>query len=190
MSKNTKENFIEAFLVLAREQKNLDFSISMLCKKAGYTRATFYSYFQTFEDVLHAINDEVHAECYPEITKFQLKNLNSDNLLDVLLPALYKHRETLRIIYMSGCEYQWTTFTIEKYWSWAKDGIISLTQNTVVKHPELFFSLLLKQIQSIIYNWLIYDFAEKPKEVKERFQFFLTHSFTQLTDFSEGTVMK
>ena len=178
-----------AFLTIADEQKNLNFSISKLCKKAGYTRATFYRYFQTFEGVLRAINDEVHAECLPEITKFNLKALNTDILLDILLPALYKHRETLRIIYMSGCEYKWTTLTIEKYWPWAKDDIVKLTENTVAKHPDLFFSLMLKQIQSIIYNWLIYDAAEKPKVVKARFQFFLSHSFAQLTDFSEDSVM-
>lgn len=182
MGTPTKNNLIEAFLVLAKEQKNLDFTVSELCKKAGYTRATFYRYFQTFDDVLRAINDDVHKECYTELTKFDLKDVNLDILLDIILPALYKKREILRIIYRCGCEYQWTGLTLEKYWTWAKNFAIKASKNTGAKSPELFFSLQLKQIQSIIYNWLLEDNVEKPKEVKARVTYFLSHSFIDLMD--------
>ncbi len=51
-------DFIEALLRLFTESGAGDISVSALCAKAGYSRSTFYRYFESLDEVHEALEDQ------------------------------------------------------------------------------------------------------------------------------------
>ncbi len=76
----TRENLIDAFWSLYRQQKLDRITVKDITDKAGYNRSTFYEYFQDINDVLNQLEDALL-----EFLKAQIQNNMADALNDDIL---------------------------------------------------------------------------------------------------------
>lgn len=89
-SAERQKQFQEILLSMMEEQSYQSITVTALCEKMGTSRRVFYRYFETLEDVLNAIVDEVlagayyHLEVRVEILKFFCYWKEHKAFLDVL----------------------------------------------------------------------------------------------------------
>jgi len=89
-STERQKQFEQTLLELMEKQLYKEITVSALCKEMGAPRKAFYRYFDSIEDVLNALTDEIiikaslHVEGQIELEKFFEYWKNEKAFLDVL----------------------------------------------------------------------------------------------------------
>lgn len=89
-SSERQKVFGETLLKMMKKQDFKEITVSALCKEMGVPRKAFYRYFDTKEDVLNALTDEIllgavlHVESQIELEKFFEYWRNQKDFLDIL----------------------------------------------------------------------------------------------------------
>jgi len=83
LTTQTKENLIQAFWSLYRQQKIEHITIKDITTKAGYNRSTFYEYFVDIYDVLNRLED-VLLEYLKDQILISLENGLNDDIIQKL----------------------------------------------------------------------------------------------------------
>lgn len=58
-NEDVRNDFLEALLKLFQENPGAEVSVAALCAKAGYSRSTFYRYFDSLPEAHEALEDRV-----------------------------------------------------------------------------------------------------------------------------------
>ena len=93
----TRANLIEAFWSLYRQRKIEHITIQDITDKAGYTRSTFYEYFQDIYDVLNQL-EEALLEYQKEQVLKSLESGPNDNLVQNLAEVYESKGDYLSIL--------------------------------------------------------------------------------------------
>lgn len=76
MSQTARDYIIEAFLQLLRVIDYKKITVTMIVKKAGINRKTFYDYFQNREDLLNQVEEEILNKFILHLGESNEKKLN------------------------------------------------------------------------------------------------------------------
>ena len=124
----TRDNFIDAFWDIMRNEGMRGVTVSKIVKKAGYNRSTFYAYFTDIYDLIdqaeQIIIDTMNEEIY-SISAYDFF-LDSDGVTDRIVNALLKYDDKFFLLLSNGGEPQFR----KKIQESAKGFVYNLLGNT------------------------------------------------------------
>ena len=89
------QDIYAALVSLLKKEGNSDFSISLLCQKAGVSRAFFYKHFQTFDDVF------VQAETQNILSYLRTLPHKYKYLFSTTMSSYFKFLRSNRDVYLN-----------------------------------------------------------------------------------------
>lgn len=90
----TKQDFIEAFLLLCQEKGFSKVSVKDIVEKAGYNRSTFYYHYEGLDDLL----DDIQDLLLEDLTDIDLQADFNQIIQDLVDKALHSRRHVLEIL--------------------------------------------------------------------------------------------
>ncbi|MDO5039738.1 TetR/AcrR family transcriptional regulator [Clostridium sp.] len=153
------QNWIaKSLLKLMKYQPYKDITVTQICQEANLVRKTFYRNFDSKEDILHFIFDNLFND-------FQ-RNKNFDKLSPKEIIYLYysywiKHKDLLKLIHENNL-----FFLINKKYINYTESFISLLPDTKIQLLEnnnlspYFFNFIASSMSSILELWVKRDFNE------------------------------
>ena len=88
-----RDDFIEALLRLFREGAAGEVSVATLCAKAGYSRSTFYRYFDSLDEVHEALEDRSIPQKELDSLIAGNRIIGMEEITNVFLSALIERKE-------------------------------------------------------------------------------------------------
>lgn len=160
----TKDRLKKALLDSLKEKSLKDISISELCSKASVNRNTFYSHYQSVEDLLSEIEaqflevilSKIHVA--PDTTKSVVE------LLSQILSCLVDNKEMCRLLFTDNGDKNFMR-TIVMF------ALPSAVKNwtTELKIPEdkatKLYYFIIGGAMNVIEQWAKDDFVETPEEL-------------------------
>ena len=163
----TKKKIKKALVSLLSEKEFDSISVSSVCSRAHIHRSTFYSHYENIEmiidDVLNDCN-QIYIKNYPSISNmsrleqscFWLETIRNG---EMLVPVLITNKDKLSLIVQRFENSESTDKLIrDSVFSFLFNHGICFDENTAYQ----FYSSM---IFSIIYQWILTDFAAPTKEV-------------------------
>jgi AcrR family transcriptional regulator len=98
-SLRSKKSFQDAFEDLLSSHPYGKITISMIAKKAGYARHTFYNHFETKEDLLNSLVDEIIGSFFDTVGNWELISSDPEGDLKVghkFFSVWKDHREIVK----------------------------------------------------------------------------------------------
>ena len=98
-SAEVRNDFIEALFWLFREGAPNEVSVATLCAKAGYSRSTFYRYFDSLDEVHEALEYRVIPQ--KELDSLIKRNriVDMEDITNVFLSTLSERKSVLSILF-------------------------------------------------------------------------------------------
>ena len=175
-SLRTKAAFLSAFLSLMR-QKNFDeISVSDLIKGAGYSRTTFYSYYQDKFDMVEKIVDEeavdfVNAICGP-IPNDAVMKFDSKMFLPGL--SLFRHVAQRKDLYYFLIHNMLPGYSMDFFCRKTSKVFHSIISIEITDHSmselnfDLYCYITTDTYLSFIKYWELHDFSFSPEYMAEQ----------------------
>lgn len=88
--RQTRRHFLQAFWGLYQKQPVHTITIGVLCRSAGYSRTTFYEYFQDIYDVLEIFEDNVIEQFLRELDQYVVFEKKIDELERMIVQGFPK----------------------------------------------------------------------------------------------------
>ena len=152
-----KRELRRAFIDLCIEQGYQNIIISSLTQRADLNRMTFYSHYDTIEDVFQEFVDDMTAEISSRIAKE--KEFTIDGFIAILNSVMYREIDFFRYVAKTGNRADFKTAF--------KDAIGQLIQIDLKKNPSLTKrqQLILSDLDAVCIaysylDWLAGDYGE------------------------------
>lgn len=97
--KTVHTDFTEALMHLYTENNLEDISVVMLCKKAGYSRSTFYRNFNTIDDVMQELEESAIPYQSMNYLLSKSSTLEMEEITNSFLKALVDHKDKYRALF-------------------------------------------------------------------------------------------
>lgn len=152
----------DALLILMREKKYRDISITGICKKAGVTRMSFYRNYESKEDILKKWIASV-TEDFLEESGISYKNDSSRDYFVKLFTHLQRYREISVALYRADLIH----LVREQF----DKVFLRLHADEYDPYKSYFLS---GGIYNVFLLWLMNGCAETPEELAERMEGLLT----------------
>lgn len=174
-SVRTRTAFLNALLWLMKRKPFDDISVSALIERAGYSRTTFYSYYQDKFDMLEKIMDEeavnfVSAVCYPIPTDDTMR-FDSNIFLPGL--SLFRHVAERKDLYyllihnkLPGQSTDSLTRRISKVFQ--KVLSVEITEPPPNLNYDLYCYITSDTYLAFIKYWEMHDFSYSPEYMAEQ----------------------
>lgn len=98
-SAEVRDDFIEALLRLFKENPTDDISVGALCTKAGYSRSTFYRYFESLEEVHEALENRSVPTSAMERLLEGGGRVGMEEITNLFLESLSERKQTFEILF-------------------------------------------------------------------------------------------
>ena len=152
-----KRELRRAFIDLCIEQGYQNISISSLTERADLNRMTFYSHYDTIEDVFQEFVDDMVSEIGSHITAED--EFTIDGFISILNTVMYREIDFFRYVAKSGSRADFKTSF--------KDAIAQLIHIDMKKNPALTQqeALILTDLDAVCIaysylDWLAGDYGE------------------------------
>ena len=164
----------ESLLTLLRSQDYARVTVTDICRQANIPRRTFYHYFNSKDEILDAVVENLMLSCNL-ITMFDFESgveaVRESYLRFFLFWA--EHRDFLELLLKQGLEGRLILFTSQ----WLHDGNVLLPFPRHM-NPELMVlgrSVASSGFFSLLFHWCRTGFRETPEEMAEYVTWFMTH---------------
>ena len=155
--KKNKQELRRAFIDLCIEQGYQSITISSLTERADLNRMTFYSHYDTIEDVFQEFVDDMTNEIAARIS--EEKEFTIDGFIAILNSVMYREIDFFRYVAKAGSRADFKTAF--------KDAIGQLIQIDMKKNPSLTKQqqLILCDLDAVCIaysylDWLAGDYGE------------------------------
>lgn len=99
MAIRTQKAIADAFLSLIQEHAYGHISVTDICRRADVVRKTFYNHFQSKDDVVHYLINDIFHEME---SRMDLKNMSVQQILLIAFRFVMENREALLLFYNRG----------------------------------------------------------------------------------------
>lgn len=161
----TRRLLRDAMLQLLCDRPLEKISVSALCRTAGINRTTFYHHYQTPNDVLVTMENEIVEELQqyvvPSLTKQSAKQLVTD-----ICTTLQKHADTLRVLFRCKVDAQLSTVISSLNQSLLKlRDTLPNTRDLDAASLRLTATFLGTGGYFLIRQWLLEEIDKTPEEI-------------------------
>ena len=163
------DRFLYAFLMILKQEKYRDITITQLCQEANLSRKTFYEHFKKKEDILEYF---ITASCiaYP-------KAANNQNPLLHYFNYWYKLQEWVLVFIENDIWYDVNHMIILNYAPLLDGKNWSELLGKQYKNKGLIFLFFKAGFSEIVKYWALSGFKESPEELAEMTEFILSGRF-------------
>lgn len=98
-SAEVRDSFVEALLRIYRTRPVSDVSVAELCAKAGYSRSTFYRYFDSLDQVHQALEERAVPTKAMEKLLADGQRASMEEITNLFLAALSGNRELYGVLF-------------------------------------------------------------------------------------------
>lgn len=156
----TKKLLKDALLRIL-ENKNIDkVNITELCKEAGINRATFYTHYETPNDILSEIECDIILEI--EARHQKLANPTLQSLTEIMCQYLYEHSYTVRALLRNFTGDDFAKMIKHTYETIIKSALNSNTDEETIK---LITTYMAGGGFFLLTYWLTEDLNKSPREI-------------------------
>lgn len=183
---DTQQRIIDSFFILARDSNSLkEITMADIAEKAGIRRQNIYKkHFSNKKDIIDTIHNLINWECEQKFEEF-INNKNQTDLIsfyaDNILPILYDKRDYLKILYGTEADSEWMFFLHKQYTPIVKKCLKS-QQERLGSQIEFISELIVRQVISVIANWLTSEQPDPPSLFKKILITYLSTSTSDLLD--------
>ena len=164
----TKKRIKNAFVSILREKQVDSISVSSVCSRARIHRSTFYSHYKNIRDIVDDVLDDcnqIYIKNYPSISNksrleqscFWLEMIRNGEMLAPILINIYKDKLPFIVQRFENSEIT-DKLIRDSVFGFLFNHGICFDENTAYQ----FYSSM---IFSIIYQWILTDFAAPTKDV-------------------------
>ena len=169
----TANNFKLAFFDLLGKESADDIGINDICQKAGYSKQTFYRYFEDKSDFIdRIINDEIiyYHEVIEETVRRQGGHLKTDEDIEKVRLATFRHVYNRRIYFQNLFYYpcfREFKFRFIEFLKWNDKLPIFMFANNSGEDIDYLNYICTYFHYATIDYWINEGFAHSPEEIAE-----------------------
>lgn len=184
MTLNTRERILDAFFELAEKHPTRTrFTFTEIAKQAGLSRQAIYKrHFNNAEEIIEFVHRDLTKEFAPGPFS-QQKQADSDPFLafaQTVIPALYKNRDRLKILYTTAIDPNWKSFILASLQDWI-DRNLQINSQKLGFPKEMASHLWATWLAALIEDWILQPQVIAPQDFAE---IFLNLVSSPLTSFA------
>lgn len=165
----TKMFLREALLELMREKPIAKITTTELCQRAGINRNTFYTHYQSVEELLASIEDELFVKVRGTMERLIVEQKIS-NLIEEICIVIAEHFELSRILLSENGDTEFLTRLIslahdQTLLAWRKSGM-----QVDDAFLEIMYTYSVYGSVAIIRNWVRQGMPQPPKTLADQLE--------------------
>ena len=162
----TKMFLKESLLALMKEKPIAKITPTELCRHARLNRNTFYAHYNSPEDLLKNIEDEMYEQIRHSIER-SLTSASISALLTEICQAIYDHRDLCTVLFS---EYGDKDF-LRRIIDLAHDRTITewkkINTRSDSEQAEMLYSYSVNGSVSVIQKWILEDIKKSPQDIAQ-----------------------
>lgn len=183
MAKHTKKYICQAVLNILSDGGTLN--IEEITRKTGITRQTIKNNFDSkgIEGIMEYIYREIIIDINIRLFQHDPDEMPLEIFADIVLNAIWKHRDTWYILYKSNYHLQAVTIATAYAYPKVKDRYQKLMKKHALHNimsPKDLFMLRNSYLFAVLSTWLNVSFPVEPHIFKPKFIYLMTNSMEKI----------